>query len=77
MTDDAATPRDTVIAHMEGTVPERKGEIASLWQKYNPDVVLAADAKRVTLNADKDRIIPLFYESDRWVWRLPHSFFTR
>ncbi len=56
MTDDAATPRDTVIALMEGTVPERKDEIASLWKKYNPDVVLVADAKHVTLNADKDRI---------------------
>jgi hypothetical protein len=56
MTDDAATPKDAVIALMEGTVPERKDEIADVWKTYNPDVVLVADAKHVTLNADKDRI---------------------
>jgi hypothetical protein len=56
MTDDAVTPKDTVIALMEGTVPERKDDIASLWEKYNPDVVLVADAKHVTLNADKNRV---------------------
>ncbi len=56
MTDDAVTPKDTVIALMEETVPERKDEIAALWKRYNPDVILVADAKRITLNADKDRI---------------------
>ena len=56
MTDDAVEPRDAVVALMKGTATERKDEISSLWEKYNPDVVLVADAKRVTLNADKDRI---------------------
>jgi hypothetical protein len=30
MADDAATPRDAVVALMVGTVPERKEEIVSL-----------------------------------------------
>jgi Peptidase U49 len=56
MTDDVVTPQQTVIALMLGAVPERKDEIETLWTKYNPDVLLVADAKRVTLDADKDRI---------------------
>lgn len=56
MTDDEATPKAAVIALMKGTVPERRDEIASLWENYNPAVVLVADARRITLNADKDRI---------------------
>jgi hypothetical protein len=39
MTNDAATPHDTVVALMQGAVPERKDEIKFLWDKYNPDVV--------------------------------------
>lgn len=41
---------------MIGCVPERKDKILSLWNKYDPEVILVDDAKRVTLNATKDRI---------------------
>jgi tetraacyldisaccharide-1-P 4'-kinase len=41
---------------MDRAVPERSADIKSLWQKYDPDVVLVDDAKKVTLNADKERI---------------------
>jgi hypothetical protein len=52
----AASPREAVIALMKGAVPERDAEIDSLWKQSNPDVCLVRDAKRVTLNATKDRI---------------------
>jgi hypothetical protein len=45
-----------VIALMKGAVPERAAEIDALWKKYHPDVVQAAASKRITLNANKDRI---------------------
>jgi len=61
MTNDAMTPRDTVIALMQGTVPERKDEIASLWQKYAPDVVLVADAK------DRDTLLSFYdFPAEHW-----------
>jgi hypothetical protein len=41
---------------MQGTVPERKDESRRFGRNTNPEVVLVADAKRVTLNADKERI---------------------
>jgi hypothetical protein len=50
------TPKDAVVSLMNGAVPERIDEIAALWRQYPADVVLAPDAKRVTLNATKDRI---------------------
>jgi hypothetical protein len=50
------SPKDAVIFLMNGTVPERKNDIASLWARYPADVIMVPDAKRVTLNADKDRI---------------------
>ncbi|MEH2550760.1 hypothetical protein V1283_007405 [Bradyrhizobium sp. AZCC 2262] len=56
MTNGAVTPRDTLVALMQGAVPERQAETEALWETDNPEVVLVADAKRITLNADKDRI---------------------
>ena len=41
---------------MIGAAPERGDEIRSLWRKYDPDVVVIENAKRVTLNATRDRI---------------------
>ena len=54
--DERDTPKRAVIALMRGAVPEREEELMALWARYNPDVVLVADARRVTLNATKDRI---------------------
>jgi Peptidase U49 len=53
---DNVSPKDAVIFLMNGAVPERKDEIASLWARYPADVILMPDAKRVTLNANRDRI---------------------
>lgn len=50
------SPKGVVITLMKGTAPERTDEIASLWEKYDPQVVLVTDAGHVTLNADKNRI---------------------
>src|ERR1022692_4958569 len=50
------SPKSAVIFLMNGAAPERKDEIASLWARYPADVILVPDAKRVTLNANKDRI---------------------
>ena len=50
------SPKSAVTFLMNGAVPERKNEIAALWAQYPADVIIVADAKRVTLNADKDRI---------------------
>ena len=49
-------PREIVIANMMGAVPERHDEIAALWAHYDPTVIIAKDAKRITLNATKERI---------------------
>ena len=56
MTDDEVTPKRAVIALMNGTAPELTNEIATLWEQYPVDVVMVADAGRITLNADKERI---------------------
>lgn len=53
---DGVSPKSIVTFLMNGAVPERKPEIASLWEQYPTDVVLVPEAARVTLNADKDRI---------------------
>jgi hypothetical protein len=50
------SPRQIVIANMTGGVPERRDEILALWERYNPEVIDVQDAKRITLNATKDRI---------------------
>ncbi len=50
------SPKQAVINLMRGTVPERVPEIDSLWASYDPEVVLVANAKHVTLNATKVRI---------------------
>jgi len=49
-------PKEAVIALMKGAVPERESELTSLWERYKPDLALIADARRITLNANKDRI---------------------
>jgi len=41
---------------MEGTVPNERTRSRPFGRNTNPDVVQLADAKHVTLNADKDRI---------------------
>jgi len=33
------TPKEVVISLMTGTVPERRDEIATMWARYNPDVI--------------------------------------
>lgn len=45
-----------ILALLRGTVPERAREIEALWERYNPQVILASDAHRVTLDANKERI---------------------
>lgn len=50
------SPKDAVVSLMEWAVPERLLELRALWTRYDPAVVLMKDAKRITLNADKDRI---------------------
>ncbi|GAB3681980.1 peptidase U49, Lit peptidase [Salinisphaera aquimarina] len=50
------SPEEIVAASMEAAVPERRDEIRALWRQYHPKVIVAKDAKRVTLNATKDRI---------------------
>lgn len=50
------SPKEIAQNLMIGVVPERKNEIACLWEKYHPNVELVSDAKRFTLNANKDRI---------------------
>jgi len=52
----APTPKEVVISLMTGTVPERRDEIAAMWARYDPDVILVQDSTRITLNATKDRI---------------------
>lgn len=54
--EETVSPREAVIALMKGAVPERIPEIDSLWRQYSPAVCVVQDAKRVTLNATKDRI---------------------
>jgi len=41
---------------MLDAVPERADETRALWSKYDPAVLLVSDAKRITLDADRDRI---------------------
>jgi hypothetical protein len=54
MTD--ATPKKAVIHLMNGAAPERETDLASLWERYDPEVVLAADAVGITLKAGDGRI---------------------
>lgn len=56
MTDEDDYPKRVVISLMKAAVPERQAELMEFWQKYNPDVLLVGDARRITLNANKDRI---------------------
>lgn len=53
---DDGSPKYAVVSLMNGTVPERKDQIASLWERYPADVILVPDAGRITLNADRDRV---------------------
>jgi len=48
--------KQIVIATMTEAVPERCDEIRQLWERYQPNVILAQDAHHITLNASKDRI---------------------
>ncbi len=50
------SPKDAVIALMEGAVPERVLDLRALWKQYDPAVVLMMDARRITMNADRNRI---------------------
>ena len=50
------TPKEIVRNLMIAVVPERGDEFVCLWDKYNPNVELVSDAKRFTLNANRDRI---------------------
>lgn len=42
----APSPREAVIGLMKGAVPESADAIDSLWDTYNPDVVLVDDRTR-------------------------------
>ena len=53
---EASWAKAALIHLMNGTVPECRDEIATLWATYDPAVVLCNVAKRVTLNATKERI---------------------
>lgn len=50
------SPKEIVIATMTGAVPERREEITAMWEYYSPKVIIAQDAKHITLNANKERI---------------------
>lgn len=50
------SPKEIVIATMEAAAPERHDEIYALWKKYDPEVIVVQDAKRITLDATKDQI---------------------
>jgi hypothetical protein len=50
------SPKDDIKALMKQAAPERIPEIEALWERYNPDISMVADAKHITLNANKDRI---------------------
>lgn len=52
----APSPEEIVAALMTGAVPERRDEIRALWKRYHPEVIVAQDAKHITLNATKNRI---------------------
>ncbi len=54
-TESVIDPKD-IVALLKGAAPERSEEITSLWARYAPQIVLATDAKRITLDANKDRI---------------------
>ena len=54
--DERDIPKRAVIALMKMAAPERERELEHLWERYNPRVELVADARRVTLNANGDRI---------------------
>jgi hypothetical protein len=56
LTDERELPKRAVIGLMKRAVPEREAELMALWERYDPDVVLVADGRRITLNADRDRI---------------------
>ncbi|MBS0546102.1 MAG: peptidase U49, Lit peptidase [Proteobacteria bacterium] len=50
-------PKTAVINLMNGVAPERRAEIAALWDRYKPDVDLSVDAKNTTMMASKDHIV--------------------
>lgn len=54
--DRSLSPKEIVVANMKGAVPERHDEIMAMWAHYNPKVVISQYAKRITLNATKERI---------------------
>jgi hypothetical protein len=56
MTNTTLSPKTTVINVMLAMTEERAVEIKSLWKRYDPEVVIVENAKRVTLNANKCRI---------------------
>jgi hypothetical protein len=56
MADQTVSPKQAVIAVMNGAAPERTDDIAQLWQDYDVPVVLIEHGGRITLNADKNRI---------------------
>ena len=47
---------DEIIALLIGAVPERAQEINDLWHQYKPDVLFVSDARRITLDANKERV---------------------
>lgn len=47
---------EAVINLLVGAVPERRMELGSLWERYNPRVEVVSDRRQITLNATKTRI---------------------
>lgn len=50
------SPKEVVISLMTRAVPERRDDITAMWKRYSPEVIVVQDAKRITLNATKERI---------------------
>jgi Peptidase U49 len=50
-----SSPENTMMMTMIGAVPEREAEIRSLWQTYNPNVIVV-NCDRFTLDATRERI---------------------
>ena len=69
------TDRTIVLHLLRGAIPERAGEISSLWSRYGHAIEVAPSTKGITMNADASRIkfdtktIDFFWLLGFSVWR--------
>ena len=69
------TDRTIALDLLRGAIPERAGEISSLWSRYGHAVEVAPSTKGITMNADASRIkfdtktIDFFWLLGFSVWR--------